>query len=399
MTRNRFRLMSRVGTLFLVAVAAGLIAACDGGDSAVAPAPAPPPALAPTPAPEPEPEPDPRIVPSAAPFGPAEAGKRAPDPIGVTVTDDDGLPLADAAYRWEADEYAGWVYPPEGVTDSGGRIAATWVPGSPGDGVLTLTVGDEGSSVTAALDTRSVASARPPSGAIYVWSQHDGSGTGYSIDLTPLTDPGSTYYAAIQWDGGYAGLQRTGDLYDRQLLFSMWDAAGLDASVVERGEGVACDSFGGEGTGQKCRLNYPWSVGTTYRFEITEEELDGGSAVTLHVTDMAADERRFVGTLRYGLRARMNGFGMFVEDFVGSAPTCLAQPVRSAALRRARWRFSGAWYPIPRSHLGRADNDAKNPGTPACANVAARDHPAGLEIAMGGRTAMDPDIVQVTIPE
>ena len=59
MTRNRFRLTSRVGTLFLVAAAAGLLAVCDGGDSAVAPAPAPSPAPAPTPAPPPEPEPAP----------------------------------------------------------------------------------------------------------------------------------------------------------------------------------------------------------------------------------------------------------------------------------------------------------------------------------------------------
>ena len=58
MTRSRFRRISKVGAVLLVAGAAGLIAACDGGDSATAPAPAPAPAPpAPTPAPEPEPQP------------------------------------------------------------------------------------------------------------------------------------------------------------------------------------------------------------------------------------------------------------------------------------------------------------------------------------------------------
>ncbi len=74
MTRNRFRLIGQVGAVLavlLVALAAGLIAACDGGDSAVAPAPAPPPAPTPAPAPAPEPEPAP------PPLDPAAGGVTA----------------------------------------------------------------------------------------------------------------------------------------------------------------------------------------------------------------------------------------------------------------------------------------------------------------------------------
>ena len=359
------------------------------------PDPAPPPT---TPDPPPPPGTPASAVPTATPFGPAEAGKRSPDPIGVVVLDEDGQPVAGAAYQWEADENAGWVYPPGGLTDADGGISATWVAGTPGDGVLTLTVGEGDQSLEAAFETRSVASERHPSGAVYVWAHHSGSGTGYSVDLTPLAEPPGTYYAAIQWDGGYAGLQRGGTRYDRQLQFSVWDKPGVDGRVIEHGPGVVCSSFGGEGTGQKCELNYPWSVGATYRFEVTQEDRDGGSAMTLHVTDVATEERRFVGTL-YGGRADTSAFGMFVEDFAGAAPTCLAQAVRSAAIRRVRVRLNGTWEPLTTGTLGRARGDAKNPGTPACANLAAREHPSGLEIAMGGRTAMDPDISRVTIPE
>ena len=63
------------------------------------------------------------------------------------------------------------------------------------------------------------------------------------------------------WDGGYAGLQRAGSRYDRQLQFSIWDTDGHDAQVIEHARDVVCSPFGGEGTGQKCELHYPWRVG------------------------------------------------------------------------------------------------------------------------------------------
>ena len=92
-------------------------------------------------------------------------------------------------------------------------------------------------------------------------------------------------------------------------------------------------------------------------------------------------------------------FAMFVEDFRRQAPTCLAQNVRSAAIRRIRARIGDSWQSIARVFLNRHQEDAGNPGTPPCANLAARNHASGLEIVMGGRTASDPDAPPlVTIP-
>ena len=216
------------------------------------------------------------VVPSATPFGPAEAGKRAADPITATVMDANGLPVAGAAYRWEADENAGWVYPPEGTTDSDGRIEATWVPGFPGTGRLVLTVGEGNSSLAVALATRSVAPAHPPHGQTTVWLDHTPRGTGYSIELTPLTEPHQSYYAAINWDGAYTGLQRGGHVFERSLIFCMFDPpGGRPTRIIRHAEDAYCTSFDHQGSGKECHLNYPWEVGTAYRFEVTEQEMDG----------------------------------------------------------------------------------------------------------------------------
>ena len=333
-------------------------------------------------------------------LAPSEAGKQGRDTVYVTVTDAAGAPVADARYQWTTDRNSGWVFPGEGETSADGRISATWVAGWPGDGLLSLSVENPASTLTTEIPTRSTGSANRPSGALYVNMHHGGTSEGYSIDITPLTEPPGTYYAAIQWDGGYTGLARAGSRYDRQLQFSVWDAPGYGgAQLVERGEGVVCRTFGGEGTGQACALEYQWSVGSTYRFEVTEEEMNGGSAMTLHVTDLATDQRRFVGTIRFARRARMNSLHMFVEDFWMRGEHCLAREVRSAAIRRAMILIDGEWQPFTAGHLGKPSMDFQNPDTPGCANVAGRTHAHGLEVVIGGEEVSDPDgSIRVTIP-
>ena len=210
-----------------------------------------------------------------------EAGKQGSDTIVVVVTDSTGQPVEDASYSWTTDHHSGWVYPPKGMTDSTGRFAATWVAGWPGDGSLSLVVENSVSRMTAELATLSTGSENNPAAA-YFWVNHGSdTATGYSIDLTPLAEPEGTHYAALQWDGGYTGLQRKGSHYDRQLQFSVWDVSEDDTTeVVETGEGVKCRTFGGEGDGKACYLEYSWKVDSTYRFEMTEAEHDGGSDIT-----------------------------------------------------------------------------------------------------------------------
>ena len=306
----------------------GLVAlhiGCGGGTDG---SPVPPPTT-PEPAPPPPP-PEDLIVP------PAEAGKVAGDRIRLTLTSAAGAPLPDTAYKWTTDEHSGWLFPAEGRTDEEGAIDAAWIPGFPGVGELTLEFAEGEEEKTLEFQTFSVAPPRPPNSAINA-AFSTPLATGYAIDMTPLTEPLRTYYAAINWDGGYAGLQRRGSRFDRQLQFSVWDRPEGPAVVVEEGPGVECTDFGGEGTGAKCETEHPWAVGETFRFVVTEEVELGASVISLTVTDLETGERRFIGTLKYARKANMTRFGVFVEDFDRSRPTCLDQPVRSAAFRRARW--------------------------------------------------------------
>ena len=208
----------------------------------------------------------------------AQAGKQGADTIVVTALDSGGSSVSGASYHWATDRHSGWVYPPQGTTDKLGRFHTTWVAGWPGDGSLSLIVENEFSRVTQELATVSTTPENNPSGSASMWiSTGSNRNRGYSIDMTPLAEPRGTYYAAIQWDGGYTGLQRGGSRYDRQLQFSVWDAPGHgDAELIEKASDVLCKTFGGEGTGVACALEYPWTVGETYRFEITEEEVNGG---------------------------------------------------------------------------------------------------------------------------
>ena len=325
----------------------------------------------------------------------AKAGTQGADTIMATALDGRGSPVVNARYRWSTDRHSGWVYPPQGTTDALGRFQASWVAGWPGEGTLSVTVENQFSRVTEELTTLSTTHGKPPAAHAYMWIKNRAASAGYSIDMTPLTDPAGTYYAAIQWDGGYTGLQSGGSPFGRQLQFSIWNAPGYgDATLIDNASDVLCTPFGGEGTGINCEMHYPWNVGSTYRFEVTEEEMNGGSAITLHVTDLASGHRRFVGTIRFARRATFNSFGMFVEDFTVKAPHCLARQVRSAAIRRPRAWIDGEWVALPemsQGSLGIRPDDPWNPGTPGCANYAVRQHEAGLEIAIGGNTASDPD--------
>ena len=109
------------------------------------------------------------------------------------------------------------------------------------------------------------------------------------------------------------------------------------------------------------------------------------------MTDIGADKRRFVATLWFARRTKLTYFGMFVEDFLMPAEHCLAQDVRSAAIKKAMARIEDKWKSLSEAVLGRHSQDSKNPGTPACANQAARDHSSGLELVIGGETSQDPN--------
>ena len=376
-------------------VLVGLVAlhiGCGGGTDG---SPIPPPTTPePTPPAPPPPPPEDLVVP------PAEAGKIAPDRIAVTLASAAGEPLADTAYEWTTDEHSGWVFPAEGRSDSQGKVDGAWIPGFPGLGRLTLRYAEAEEEKVIEFETFSETPENPPWAQVFVrlWTPL---ATGYSIDVTPLTDPIRTYYSPLNWDSAYAGLQRRGTHFERQLQFSVWDADEGESSVAEATDGLDCARFGHEGTGVQCRAEYPWVVGGTYRFQMTEEIEEGVSEFALEVTDLGSGVSRYIGKLRFGRKSRLDNMVFFVEDFDRTAPNCLDQAVMSAAFRRAMARTAdGRWVPIVDGLIELWDEDRLNPGTPPCANFDVLRHPSGLEVRVGGLNVRDPHAtIRVTIPE
>ena len=80
--------------------------------------------------------------------------------------------------------------------------------------------------------------------------------------MTPLTEPSGTYYAALNWNGGYAGLQRDGLTYKDQLQFSVWDAEGRRPELVEAANGLHCHGFTHEEAGSSAKQSTRGRWGT-----------------------------------------------------------------------------------------------------------------------------------------
>jgi hypothetical protein len=316
---------------------------------------------------------------------PGYPGIKSTQTLRVKATNDAGAAMAAVTVRVTGDDRAGWFYPEETTTGSDGTAAFVWVPGSPGAGVATVTAVHSGVTKTATTPTSSINPPSMPLSALNLFLNNSGNATGYSIDITPVTDPQGTYYAAMVWNGGYTGLQRDGSLYHDQLQFSSWDATGAPARVITRGAGLSCVTFGGEGTGQACSMNYPWSVGRTYRFEMEAVAVSGGREITLYVTDVGAGARTFVGTLFSGTTTDFRYLNTFVEQFHRIAPNCLEQPLREYVFTRAMARLNGAWQSFTSAVVAKQEEP-----TSICSNVDSFRAADGVHVRIGQRTAANP---------
>jgi hypothetical protein len=112
----------------------------------------------------------------------------------------------------------------------------------------------------------------------------------FSVEVTGLEEPPATFYMACGFDRGYLGMQVISPT-ERRIIFSVWDAGrGQRADrreqvdqadyveVLEKGDGVVTQVFGGEGTGGHSHWVYPWETGKPQRFQVTAEA-DGTAAI------------------------------------------------------------------------------------------------------------------------
>lgn len=150
--------------------------------------------------------------------------------------------------------------------------------------------------------------------------------TAFYNEVTAVTDPTSTYYCAIGFGGGYMGMQVTSPT-QRRVIFSIWDnaqeamsRANVEekdrAGLLDSGDKVFTDSFGGEGTGGHSHLKTMWETGVPQRFLVTVKA-DGDAAIFagyFYLNDLKK-WMLISAWRRPRTQAKLTGFYTFNEDF------------------------------------------------------------------------------------
>jgi len=181
--------------------------------------------------------------------------------------------------------------------------------------------------------------------------KESGSATSWELkaDITVTHSTNGTYFMTVNWQpGGYSGIQQTADTRDvpsgKNFLFSMWDTNTDDHGNADGGipscstlnelndkadvggqVGVINSKFGGEGTGQKIQIDYPWAIGDTTTAFIRGSRASVDSDEWCVTSGLAPPGKEEVFLARFCRKSPEDvlnqwGFGMFIEDWMG--PTC-----------------------------------------------------------------------------
>lgn len=197
----------------------------------------------------------------------------------------------------------------------------------------------------------------------------------YTEMVIEKSAPG-TYFACNNFSNGYIGVQELAhtDADGKPLrvaIFSIWDAKDSGdnphaapeeerAKLVQRGEGVRTDRFGGEGTGGKSMRIFPWKEGEVIRTLVVEKE-DGEDfrQIAGYIYNPATTRWELMSCWRVQALQRGLGGGCgFVEDF--------RRNVESKALERRatfgpafRWH-DGKWHQATEFSFTRDANPNNN---------------------------------------
>jgi len=313
-----------------------------------------------------------RIVPVDGDPVDAKVGALASRPLEVRVVSSDGMPIPGVEIAWSPVGDSGWVFP-AGPSDDQGVARASWVPDRPAAQSVIVT-SSEGASAEL---SRQVTASENRANSVHLWYETEPF-TGFRVEIEPTTTPLSTYYAALGWEGGYAGLQ------PGRVLFSVWD---VDASSSARilDEGVSsCNPFGGEGTGIQCWHDYAWTARGRYEFELLVEPAQTSTDFSVYLTDMAAGSRLLLARLRYAAQVTNDYAYSFAEDFGPPSASCLDTDHRSVTLRRAAYRDVLGWHDVQSATFTQY-----HPRT-TCANVYAAAVQDGFVLATGGEVVGNP---------
>ncbi len=142
-------------------------------------------------------------------------------------------------------------------------------------------------------------------------------------------DPTGSYFMANGFGQGYFGMQVKGQ-DERWVLFSVWSPFTTDnpneipddhrVKLLAKGKDVHGGEFGGEGSGGKSYLIYPWKSGATYRF-LNRAHPDGNGR-TIYTAWFFAPElgkwQLIASFSRPKTDTHLTGIHSFLENFADS---------------------------------------------------------------------------------
>lgn len=190
--------------------------------------------------------------------------------------------------------------------------------------------------VAAALAPASPASAAQHQNANLGVQWSFGRATGFwNIDQrVQITRKAPSSYWAMQWgftatpnDGGYMGLQTNGLRFNKTTgdtaIFSLWNANAT--------RGANCGSFAGEGTGLSCRLAYPVSTETDYRYRLWRLDADArGQWWGAWIMNLRTGVDTPVGQIRVDRAKTATTTPLNFSEYWGTAVPCGRVPLSTA---------------------------------------------------------------------
>jgi hypothetical protein len=309
-----------------------------------------------------------------------------------------GEPLADCAVHWQSDTGHGWAFASRETTDNDGQLYAYWTAGDPGVNTLQAYIDLENGSRSEVIFNGTVADHQSRTDSVHLHYDVDSSYTEFKIRITPKTGPAATYYSALNWRDSYAGLQFV-DEGETMVIFSVWDAGGEDAKIVDSGACNELVGFDGEGTGTSCRFRFPPSahgavaglpddyqlkVGDTYELHlISTDSESGGSSHSINFYDIT----RNLGPISLGTQTTGTPFSGgghasgFVEEWVEHG-SCLSN-ARSVEYHDLKAKVDEEWIDIKSASFSPNYLASNNE---ICANYLAEVRDGRFFMSSGGST-------------
>ena len=196
------------------------------------------------------------------------------------------------------------------------------------------------------------------------------------VDVLVDSSSPSTYYAPINFTGGYCGIQDVGSY--RTVHFSLWDYVdgdqqavpeGAEAKVLWKGYHVNSSGFGGEGTGVKSYKNYAWKNNQPYRLLVKMRNVEingfGGASRDFWFFDFESNNWDHIATLwraddptSGSAETDLGEVHAFLEDWAATA-----ENHRSYYLFNARKKYrAGGWHTYTKAYYSVNDQE-NNPST------------------------------------